>query len=224
MAIANSRSAIHRGWHYDAVNGRLAAEYNGTEAFDFDADDVAVALATTFALATTITAGGLTVTAGGITVTAGGLTVTAGTTNIDGIADFAADVKFNLTITAGADGVGADGEQLTSGGAAAEVDWAAAACLREFKNIGEERTDDDAVLATLTSTPVFDFQYKSRDEYDGHVMSTGDIETTYTGIMADDAPWATHHHGKILNPINTFGHTVMALRALDRRLEALEAA
>jgi hypothetical protein len=35
----------HRGWHYDAINGRLVASFNGTEVFDFDADDIAVAIA-----------------------------------------------------------------------------------------------------------------------------------------------------------------------------------
>jgi len=45
--------------------------------------------------------------------------------DVNGAADFAADVKLNSTLTAGADGVGADAEQLTSGGAAAETDWSA---------------------------------------------------------------------------------------------------
>lgn len=35
-------STTHRGWLYDAVNSRLAAVYNGTEVFDFDADDMAI--------------------------------------------------------------------------------------------------------------------------------------------------------------------------------------
>src|SRR3990167_671000 len=175
-------SPVHKGWLRDIHNGRLAAVYNGTEVFDFDANDLDVAVA----------------------------------------AIFSADVKFELTITAGADGVGADGEQLTSGGAAAECDWAAAACLREFKNILAERTDAERVLAEMVGTPVYDFQYKRREESEGHIMSTGDVETVYTGIMADDAPWATHYKGKILNPISTFGHTVLAIKALEQRLRKLE--
>jgi hypothetical protein len=39
--------------------------------------------------------------------------------------EFAANIHIQSTIEAGADGVGSDGEQLTSGGAAAEVDWSA---------------------------------------------------------------------------------------------------
>ena len=35
-------SSRHRGWLFDATNGRLAAVYNGTEVFDFDANDMVV--------------------------------------------------------------------------------------------------------------------------------------------------------------------------------------
>ena len=45
---ATSTSARARGWYFDQVNGRLAAVYNGTEVFDFDADDMVVTRATTF--------------------------------------------------------------------------------------------------------------------------------------------------------------------------------
>lgn len=34
--------SLHRGWKFDAANGRLAAQYDGTEVFDMDADDFAV--------------------------------------------------------------------------------------------------------------------------------------------------------------------------------------
>jgi len=178
---ATSVSSRHKGWHLDQINGRLAAVYNGTEVFDFDANDMAIAQATT--LASGIVTG---------------------------------DLRLNLTLTAGADGVGTSGEQLTSGGAAAETSWTAAACLREVKNIEAERTDAEDVLAQMVSTPVYDFTYKEK------VISTGDTKTKYTGIMADDAPWATHHDGRILNPVNTFGYTVLAMKALVHRVEELE--
>ena len=177
-------SSRHRGWYLDSSTSaapRLVAVFNGTEIFDFDGNDMAIAQATT--LASGIVTG---------------------------------DLRLNLTLTAGADGVGTSGEQLTSGGAAAETNWAAAACLREVKNIGAERTDDEDVLAQMVSTPVYDFTYKEK------VMSTGDTKTQYTGIMAEDAPWATHHGGRILNPINTFGYTVLAMKALMHRIEDLE--
>ena len=172
-------SSRHRGWYLDAsvsASPRLVAVFNGTEIFDFDANDMAVAQATAFA----------------------------------------ANVTLSSTLTAGADGVGANGEQLTSGGAGTETSWTAAACLREVKNIGAERTDAEDVLAQMVSTPVYDFTYKEK------VISTGDTKTQYTGIMAEDAPWATHYNGRILNPINTFGYTVLAMKALMHRIEELE--
>ena len=66
MPRANSISGKHRGWHYDGVNGRLAAEYNGTEVFDFDANDMAVAVALTAATTITSTAGNFVGTAGNV--------------------------------------------------------------------------------------------------------------------------------------------------------------
>ena len=40
LATAKHR---HRGWYYDQVNQRLVAAFNGTEVFDFDANDMNVA-------------------------------------------------------------------------------------------------------------------------------------------------------------------------------------
>lgn len=42
---ATATSARHRGWYYDQVNQRIAAVFNGTEVFDFDANDMALAQA-----------------------------------------------------------------------------------------------------------------------------------------------------------------------------------
>lgn len=33
----------HNGWWHDGINGRLVAVFNGTEVFDYDANDVAFA-------------------------------------------------------------------------------------------------------------------------------------------------------------------------------------
>jgi len=60
-----SPSSTHRGWHFDRSGGRLQAVYNGTEAFDYDADDIAIALATTFAVGPTVTTGDVTLSAAG---------------------------------------------------------------------------------------------------------------------------------------------------------------
>lgn len=192
----------YNGWWLEPGGGRLSARFNGTEVFDFDINDLAVAVATVFAS----------------TVQTGALTMASGTST--------GNFTLSNTLTAGADGVGADGEQLTSGGAAAECDWAAAGSLREFKKILGIRDDADQVLEDLVATPVYDFQYRSKDEYEGdldHPMTTGDRETKYTGIMADEAPWAMHFKGRILNPINTFGYTLLAIKGLYNRIGQLEA-
>lgn len=131
------------------------------------------------------------------------------------------DFKLNLTLTAGADGVGANGEQLTSGGAAAATSWTAAASLREFKNVERERTDAAAALRLLLDTPVYDFKYKRKDESKDRITTTGDVETIYTGVMADEAPWAMHHSGRILNPVNALGYTVLGFKALAAEVNDL---
>lgn len=71
---ATAQSKRFRGWYFDQVAGRLAAVYNGTEVFDFDANDMAIAQA----LATV-----------GITVTAGDLRVTAGNARLGAVSAFA---------------------------------------------------------------------------------------------------------------------------------------
>ena len=42
------------------------------------------------------------------------------------------------------------------------------------------------------------------------------------GVMADEAPWAMHYDGHTLNPVNTFGYTVLGFQALNERLMPLE--
>ena len=51
---ATSTSARAKGWYFDQVNARLAAVFNGTEVFDFDANDVIVTAATTFSSTLTL--------------------------------------------------------------------------------------------------------------------------------------------------------------------------
>lgn len=81
-------SSKHRGWLFDAANGRLAAVYNGTEIFDYDGNDLAVsqAMAT---VAITSASGGITATTDNITVTAGDLRVTAGNARLGAVSAFA---------------------------------------------------------------------------------------------------------------------------------------
>ena len=90
-------SSIYNGWFYDAVTPTHKLYNRGT---------LVMTIATT---AVTL----------------------ADTLATDGLATFATAIttgnhSFSLTITAGDDTVGSNGEQLTSGGAAAITDWAAA--------------------------------------------------------------------------------------------------
>ena len=56
-AQATAQSKRFRGWYFDQVNSRLAAVFNGTEVFDFDANDMVVTPATTFSAAVTFSVG-----------------------------------------------------------------------------------------------------------------------------------------------------------------------
>lgn len=125
------------------------------------------------------------------------------------------DFKLNLTLTAGADGVGTSGEQLTSGGAAAETNWAAAASLREYKEL-EGLADQREALEAVLNAPVYNFHYRKG------ARGTKDYDTQYVGVVADEAPWAMHYHGRILNPINTFGYAVLAIQALQAQIDELK--
>ena len=191
-------SSTHNGWRWDNANSRLDIYYRGTK--------VGHVSATEFELDQALDVDG--------------------TANFAAEAEFAANVHIQSTLEAGADGVGADGEQLTSGGAAAQCDWAAAGSLRQFKNILGLRSDEQKVLDQLVNTPVYDFRYKTKDEWDSdeRLTTTGDAETVYTGIMADEAPWLMHYGGRIINPINTVGYLLMGIKALAQRVEELEAA
>lgn len=198
-----SVSTKHTGWRRDRANSRLDIYYEGTRVGHVDATEMLVAL--------------------GLEVD-GALDID-GASNFAGEAEFAGNVHIQSTLEAGTDGVGSDGEQLTSGGAAAECDWAAASSLRQMKNILGIRNDDDEALETLAKTPVYDFKYRDKSEAkEGErIVNTGDVETVYRGIMADEAPWAMHFGGRILNPVSTFGITVQAVRALLKRNNELEA-
>jgi len=122
--------------------------------------------------------------------------------------------RFDGAISLGTDH-GDDGQQLTSGGDNAACDWTAASSLREHKDIGSEADSGEALQAMLDSK-AYHFRYKTK-------KGTGDSKTEYVGLMADDAPWAMHYKGTIVNPVNTLGYTVLAVQALNEKIERLEA-
>ncbi len=91
------RGGVFTGFFYDAVTPALKYFNRGTLVF-------------TLATAGITTAGAL---------TTGGLATLASATTTG-------NQEFDLTLTLTADGVGTDGEQLTSGGAGSVCDWATA--------------------------------------------------------------------------------------------------
>jgi hypothetical protein len=130
----------------------------------------------------------------------------------------AAGVRFDGPMHVGADGVGTDGEQLTSGGIGAVMDWSADTCIRESKKDIKAWGNPRDALDTLLGTQIYNFHYKGRWEGGTRHPSTSDYETMYTGPMADEAPWAMHHHGRILNRISALGYTVLSIQALQHEI------
>ncbi len=96
--VSTPNSSIYSGWYWDAPNTRLNLYYRGTKVAHASATELQVDQA---------------------------LDVD-GASNFAAEAEFAANVHIQSTLELGADGVGTDGEQATSGGAGQVCDWAAA--------------------------------------------------------------------------------------------------
>jgi hypothetical protein len=69
-------------------------------------------------------------------------------------------------------------------------------------------------LDQILNSPVYTFNYKPE-------MGTGDSETTYVGIMADEAPWAMHYDGTLVSLVNTLGYMVLGTQALNQKISDL---
>jgi hypothetical protein len=104
---------------------------------------------------------------------------------------------------------------LTDAAGNGVTSWAAAASKREYKNILSTVTSKTDALLSILKTPIYNFRYKEG-------VGTGDYKTVYTGLLADEAPWAMHFDGGILNPVNMFGYTVLSIQALHEKIEKLE--
>jgi len=110
--------------------------------------------------------------------------------------------------------VGTAGFQLTDAAGDGITSWAAAASRREWKNdLG--LVDPQEALKSLLNLPVHRFTYR-----DG--FGTGDYQTEYIGVMADDAPHLMHFDNSIVNPVNTLGYMVLGFQAVNTRLETVE--
>ena len=110
-------------------------------------------------------------------------------------------------------GVGGAGDQLTDAGGNGVTSWAAAASLREYKDIISLANPKDA-LDLILNTKAYHFNYKEG-------MGTLDNKTDYVGVMADEAPWAMHYGGRIVNPVNTLGYMVLGFQAMDEKIESV---
>ena len=109
---------------------------------------------------------------------------------------------------------GNSGQQLQTDGDG-NTQWAAAGSTREIKDFAG-RMDPCAALAAITRAPIHRFHYKAG-------QGTGDTATEYVGIVADEAPWAMHHKGQILNPVNTAGFAFAAIQCQQAQIAALTA-
>lgn len=150
-----------------------------------------------------------------------GVTGTAtGVINLDGAT--AGTVSVTVNATAGTwtmtlpAAVGTAGFQLTDAAGNGVTSWAAAASRREWKNPLAYVVTPQEGLARILAAPIHPFTFK-----EGY--GTGDYETEYLGPYADEVPWAMHFGGNILNPISTFGHTVLAFQAMQKEIEDLQA-
>lgn len=113
---------------------------------------------------------------------------------------------------------GTSGEQLTSGGAGTIMTWSAAGSMARFKRIYGALTPQEAYRRILDVPTIPLWTYKDQKG----MVNTGDFETEYSGVLADDAPWAMHHEGQIFDPASAFGHTVGAVQAIQREIAGLK--
>lgn len=127
------------------------------------------------------------------------------------IIDPTADVVWQLPAAGGT-----PGQQLqTSGGNASTLSWASAGSTRDMKVLAGLLDPQDALAAVLAA-PIHRFTYKPG-------QGTQDTTTEYAGILADEAPWAMHFNGTILNPVNTAGYAFASIQALEAEIAALKA-
>lgn len=73
--------------------------------------------------------------------------------------------------------------------------------------------DYDGALRLIAKTPLYRFRY-----------TTQDLDTDHVGIVAEESPEFARFGGQAFDPVNAFGYTAAAIKALLARLERLEAA
>ena len=84
--------------------------------------------------------------------------------------------------------------------------------MRATKRAIRAFLDTSGALDLIKRTPLYRFQYREFD-----------AETEHVGIMADESPEFTRYQQTTFDPVNAFGYTAAAIKALLERVEALEA-
>lgn len=108
------------------------------------------------------------------------------------------------------------GEQLQTDGSGV-MTWEAAGSYRAAKElIG--RLEPATALKRILDAPIHRFTYKK-----GHRGVGRDYDTEFAGIVADEAPWAMKHKGRIFSEISAFGHAAAAIQALYANLAEVTA-
>ena len=216
---ASNVTATYNGWKEDVDNNRLDMHFRGTRRGHVNATGMTVLNDLMLGLAGTGlgTVGFSGSTSGVVTMQPA---ATAGT----------------WTFTLPPDN-GDAGEQLQTDGSGVST-WEGAGSMRAFKNVLGLLNPQEA-LRRIREAPVYEFTYKRPEETPVRITTTGDHETHYLGVLAEDAPWVMHHKGRIFSPVSAAGHCFAAIaalatevatfdhsavQALEARLEALTAA
>ena len=172
-----------------------------------------ISAAQVITMASTLTVQGASVSVGVNASLTGTLILQGATSGPVTVSAAASTTAYTLTLPAAANSN--VGYQLTCAAADTITSWAAAGSLRELKDILGEHDAQDALAKMLTAR-VYDFHYKPG-------KGTQDQETDYVGVLADEAPWAMHYQGGVVNPVNTFGYTVLGFQALHDEVKTLRA-
>jgi len=120
----------------------------------------------------------------------------------------------NLTYT-WPSGYGTSGYQLSTDGSGT-LSWTSqGSSLRALKENIRPYGDPMDALDKILNAQVYTFNYKPG-------MGTGDSETTYTGIMADDNPWVTQYNGTQISLVSTLGYMILGDQALNQKITVLD--
>ncbi|GEM_PF-2974575 len=218
--VANGEYVQSAEIRFDAVATPATTRGPGTITF-LTATDAApsvltqamlISAAQVVTMASTLIVQGASATVGVAGTTTGTLVLAGATSGTCTLTPTAAAGSYTITLPPGANTNA--GYQLTCAGADTITTWAAAGSLREYKDIAGLASPQDA-LDKLLGTNVYRFHYK-----DG--KGTQDSETEYVGVMADEAPWAMHYKGGVLNPVNALGFTVLGFQAMAAKIKELE--